>query len=473
MRSMKLCFLPIDNRPVCEDFPRKIVACDSDVEIFLPPCSYLGDLNSYADVEKIYDWVQSLPHVDCMILSLDTIAYGGLVASRRRPESFEYIKSNLEKFKMLFKEKADKVYAFSSVMRISNNNINIEEKEYWSKYGKKIFDYSYHTSKAGKWGMESCVAKLIPDEILNDYMATRRRNFEINKLYLEWKKEGVFDLLIFSKDDCAEYGFNVDEAKELQRLGGDVITGADEIPLTLLARAVQKPLSICPIFTEDTSKDLISKYEDISVENSVIRQIQLAGFDLSSRNESDIILVVNNFKTEQGEIVMKVDTEPFAGRIQDFLPQDKPYAIADVRFANGSDNVFVEKLFANGRDKNFLAYAAWNTTANTVGSLLCMIKYILAAKNTDKKAVEQLLAIRFLDDWAYQANVRQKISAPIDISEKMSEYVNAVEKFLGSKIEEYSFGYPWNRLFETEVTLKMEEKVEFSRDNSISSSALN
>ena len=62
--------------------------------------------------------------------------------------------------------------------------------------------------------------------------------------YLEWQKEGLFDTLIFSKDDCAEFGFNVEEAKELEQLGGRIKTGADEIPLTLLARAIDKNINV-------------------------------------------------------------------------------------------------------------------------------------------------------------------------------------------------------------------------------------
>lgn len=30
-------------------------------------------------------------------------------------------------------------------------------------------------------------------------------------------KQGLFDTLIFSKDDCAQYGFNVQEAKILEK----------------------------------------------------------------------------------------------------------------------------------------------------------------------------------------------------------------------------------------------------------------
>ena len=80
----------------------------------------------------------------------------------------------------------------------------------------------------------------VPQEILDDYLATRKRNFEINKLFLQYQKQGLFETLVFSKDDCAEFGFNVKEAQELENLGGFVKTGADEIPLTLLARAVSK-----------------------------------------------------------------------------------------------------------------------------------------------------------------------------------------------------------------------------------------
>lgn len=38
---------------------------------------------------------------------------------------------------------------------------------------------------------------------------------------------------------------------------------------------------------------------------------------------------------------MKVDTEKFA---KTFTTPDKPYMIADVRFANGADNNFVQEI---------------------------------------------------------------------------------------------------------------------------------
>ena len=469
---MRICFIPIDNRPVCCTLAQDIASCDRNIEFFTPPAELLGSLTQTANAEEIYNWLQQIPDVDYTVISLDTIAYGGLISSRRSNRTLEEIKSGLEKFKSVLSGKSAKIFAFSSIMRISNNNINIEEKEYWAEYGTKIFNYSFNRSKYGENSPECQKSKkLIPTDILEDYLKGRRRNFEINKLFLEWKKQGFFDILIFSKDDCAQYGLNIDEAHELQKLGADVITGADEIPLTLLARTQEKDISLCPVFTEEDSKNLISNYEDVSVETSIIRQSELAGFKIKPYKDADIILIVNNFKEHQGEIVMKIDTEPFKGS---FTPPAKPYIIADVRFANGSDNAFVNALFKNGRDKNFLAYSAWNTTANTTGSLLCIAKFVYNSRSLNQTAYEKLLMTRFLDDWAYQANIRQLIDKPKNIDALMPPFIEQAGRFLGKYPQNCKFSYPWQRLFEINVDLTMkEEKDEFNRSHTLSDSALN
>ncbi len=444
---MKIAFLPIDNRPVCYTLPELISKIDSDIEFFLPERKLLGGLIKPADIEGLLNWLSALPELDVVVLSLDTIAYGGLVSSRRCPESFEQIKERIEKLKTILEMKSCKIYAFSSIMRISNNNYNIEEKEYWSKWGKKIFDYSYQTHKLG---CESCITNLIPSDILNDYLDTRKRNFEINKIYLEWQKEGLFDTLVFSKDDCAQYGFNVQEAQFLEELGGFIKTGADEIPLSLLSRAIQGDMKVCPIFLEADCKDLISNYEDVSIEKSVLGQLELAGVKVCAQDEADMLLYVNNFRTRQGEIVMGINTESFCG---EFQTPETPYMIADVRFANGADNSFVEELFENNLiDKYFYGYSAWNTTANSLGSLICGCKVKFLAAKYSEDAFKNLQITRFLDDWAYQANVRQSLNNT-DIGALrtgMKPFENKISKVLNTEIN-VQYIYPWDRLFEVEV----------------------
>lgn len=435
---MKIAFLPIDNRPVCYTLAKDIAGIDREIEFFIPPRKLLGDLKRVADIEGLISWLENLPQIDSLILSLDTLVYGGLIPSRRSKESLEELQTRLERIKPLLRNK--NVYAFSSIMRISNNNYNEEEKEYWSEYGKKIFDYSF----SGGVNRDD-----IPDEIIEDYLSTRKRNFTLNKTYLNWQKEGLFNTLIFSKDDCAEKGFNVEEAKELERLGGKTKTGADEIPLALLARAIKKELKIYPEFLEPEYKNLISNYEDVSIEKSVSGQLELCGFKLSSREEADVILIVNNFKEKQGELVMGWKTQPFD---RDFVPPNRPYCVADVRFANGGDNAFVEQLLNKLDLKNFYGYAGWNTSANTLGSLLCALKVKWNASQYDENAFKKFATTRLLDDWAYQANVRAQISEPTDIKQLMKPYENRLSDIFNYDLKNSNYSYPWQRRFEIEVS---------------------
>ena len=462
MAGLNIAFIPIDNRPVCYTLAQQIAAIDRDLALFLPPREMLGDLNRSADINGIFSWLKKLENIDSIVVSLDTIAYGGLIPSRRSSETFEEIKKRMESFFALLREKNAKVYAFSSIMRISNNNINEEEKEYWSLYGEKIFKYSYELHKNAP---DTDVKADVPPEIIQDYLKTRRRNFEINKMYLNLSKQGVFETLVFSKDDCAKYGLNVGEAQVLEEsiranaLNALVKTGADEIPLSLLSRALTggRGIKIAPVFTQKDYTNRISKYEDVSVSDSVRGQIELAHCEVADVSDADIVLVVNNFKQEQGELVMGVDVEGFDGEIE--LPQ-KPYLIADILNANGADNSFVKKFFEKQIDwDKFLGYAGWNTTGNTLGSALCCAIVKFLANNPDEAAFKKVQAVRFLDDWAYQANVRKALKLRFDKPdiEALKTFMQPFEKTLQEKtgldLSTTKYSYPWNRFFEIEVSV--------------------
>ena len=435
---MRICFIPIDNRPVCYNMAKDICAIDEDIELFIPPRELLGDLTKTAKVDELFLWLKSIKEVDTFVVSLDTLIYGGLIPSRREVYACGELENRLSKLKDIIQGK--KVYAFSSIMRISNNNYNEEEKEYWKDWGKAIFKYSF-TNARENYG--------IPKEILEDYLDTRKRNFEINKKLLKMQKDGLFDTLIFSKDDCATRGFNVNEAKELENLGGKTKTGADEIPLTLLARAINKSISVYPVFTEPEYKDYVSNYEDVSILDSVLGQLELGGFKIAkSEEEADVVLLVNNFIEKQGELVMGWETSELNKKIK--FPT-KPYAIADVRFANGADNEFVHQLLENFNLDNFYGYAGWNTSANTLGSLLACVKVKYKAKKYNDLVFKKLQAIRFLDDWAYQANVRCMITQPCDIKSLMKPFEDKIKDLLNLDFKETSYSYPWNRKFEIEV----------------------
>ena len=457
---MQIALIPIDNRPVCYQLPEYTVKLAKENKIFLPDISLMGDLTKNADTEAILDWLSGINNIDVVVISLDTIAYGGLIPSRRSTYSFEIIKERIDKLVEILKKQQVKVYAFSSIMRISNNNVNEEEKEYWKDYGKKLFEYSYNCHKYATEG-KSAPETDVPPEIIKDYLETRKRNFKINKYYIELYKQGIFDTLVFSKDDCARYGFNVEEADILKELSKDkkgiyIKTGADEIPLSLLSRALNKDkkIKIAPVYTKPDSIDRISKYEDISVKESVEGQIELAGGVLSDEKNCDLIMLVNNFQTEQGELVMGVSVPMFEGQL--ILPE-KPYFIADILNANGSDNNFVKELFKHDTE-NFYGYSAWNTTGNTLGSCIsCALTYF-GAKEQNEHDFKRLQLIRFLDDWAYQANVRAKIRNNPEnlvnnaVYDEMKQFENMLTRKFNIKEAGMKYSFPWNRFFEIKIS---------------------
>ena len=465
---MRIAVIPIDNRPICYDLIKDVLSIDKSIITYLPPIEALGGLNKQSNIDEIFKFLENIYDVDYLIVSLDTIAYGGLVSSRRCEDSIFEIRARIEKFKNIVKNRVKKILAFSSVMRISNNNINEEEKEYWAQWGKRIFDWSYYLHKSEVQKSYNCVCNIVPDEILKDYLNTRKRNFEINKMYLNWAKEGFFDTLIFSKDDCAEFGLNVKEANELNEIiknnkieNAKIKTGADEIPLSLISRALSKGknVSIKPIFQEEKFVNLISKYEDISIKKCVLEQIELAGL-IVNYDKFDLTMLINNFKFTQGDLVLGDVIN--STKLKRNFPFDS-YFIADVNNANGADCGFVEQLF-NRKINNFYGYCGYNTSANTIGcAIFCALtKFLALQKGTyNHEAFLKFQFIRFMDDWAYQAISRKYIreSAPNFINaleikeEELNKNARKIGEFLGYFPNKMTYSLPWNRSFEIRINI--------------------
>jgi len=96
--------------------------------------------------------------------------------------------------------------------------------------------------------------------------------------------------------------------------------------------------------------------------------------------------------------------------VENAVEKNLPVGVADIICANGSDNFLMEQL----HEKNLLfklqAYGGWNTATNTSGFVLGTG---ILAKKMSRASVDRLLARRYLDDWAYQANVRTIIAGEL------------------------------------------------------------
>ena len=127
--------------------------------------------------------------------------------------------------------------------------------------------------------------------------------------------------------------------------------------------------------------------------------------------------------------------------------------------ANGSDNNFCEELLKLKHLKEFYGYAAWNTTGNTLGSVISAALTYFGAKKPNREAFDILQLTRFLDDWAYQANVRKEIRDNDEnlkngiVKQKMQSFEEKLVKAFALKNIDIEYKFPWNRFFETEIDI--------------------
>ncbi|MEW5819891.1 MAG: DUF4127 family protein [Cyanobacteriota bacterium] len=478
-----MLFIPIDNRPVSYDLAQHIAKVGG-INISMPPKEMLGGLTYQADFESLREWTYSTiksRRLSSAVIALDTIAYGGLVPSRWSEDYFEDIINRINTFLQLFKMNNINVYAYSSVMRISNNNNNEEEKDYWSEYGTKIYQYSNLFHKVQKLETPAVqeqlnqIIKEIPQEILEDYVSTRERNFEINQYYIEKTKQNSFELLVYCQDDTSKWGINVLEAESLRnsvvqnKLQNKILIhpGTDEIGASLLVRAAMWPnsLSIYPIYTLEAGKEILANYEDRPIKKSVEGQIKICGAKKSnSIGSADLVLVIHLPEISQGDHIFDIEPE---GTSENALSKclgllqslNKPVAIADILWANGSDPNLIEKMFDPEVDIKYLyGYAGWNTASNSIGSTISMgLMRVQAEKEgkVNKLAHKKLLISRLVDDWAYQSIIRKKIDEPdvVELNNRMHKIIDPLLRKFDYN-GEITFRFPWNRLFEIEAIIK-------------------
>ena len=80
-------------------------------------------------------------------------------------------------------------------------------------------------------------------------------------------------------------------------------------------------------------------------------------------------------------------------------------------------------------------------------------------KKPNKHIFQDLQIIRFLDDWAYQANVRAEIRNNSDnltnntIQKEMEKFEKLLFDKFGIKRVKVEYSFPWNRFFEIKINI--------------------
>jgi hypothetical protein len=500
--------LPVDNRPITYSFPQLICQL-AGLKVLAPPRHLMGSLVAAADIKALWHWLEhTVLEVSqgAVFICLDTLLYGGLVSARRCNDSLEIILARAAQIVSLKKLSGGrlKIYAQSSIMRISDNYDSTEEKPYWSQYGRDIFRWSelLHKTEIGLFDTKTeleAAQSLISGDVRADYLSTRQRNFTVNERIIDYVVRGYIDYLVFSQDDSGKYGLNVLEKDKLMLLAKEKKTrniqayaGADEVLMSLIAHHLiserQKQPQIIVEFSSPSGKEIGSNYEGQNIGSSLECQATAQGLQIvpprnldtvpdAMSSAIDFTVIVHTALDKQGDHIWlpglndlrTVDTKISAKKTIDLIEQAKtPVAICDVAYANGSDPLLIELLLQTPHVfKKIWSYAGWNTTGNTIGCALAVASACLHANtigNLNDQLRLSILWLRLMDDWAYQTQARKILmtAASIDnnhMTQLMEQYAARLTESLNFRPKSVAYSLPWHRTFEIEIDLETNQAL--------------
>lgn len=512
-----IIFVPHDNRPISFKQTADNIR-DLGYEVLTPPEELLGNReNPYAKPEELSKWViENAKKADAAVISSDSMIYGSLVASRKHNLSEDVVLARVHNFEKIHQANPNmKLYVFGSIMRTPQTSeaSGSEDANYYAQYGTDIARYTALTDKLEQDGLTHKERKQlkqyeqkIPKVALDDWLSRRQGNFLVSKNLIDLARNDVITYLALGCDDNAKYSQTNKERRALDNYGSDLgelkyqsVAGIDEIGYVLLTRAVNNLQGDIPFvsvhYAKGTGENTIPAYSNEPIKNSIATHIKMAGgMKVNSDKRADLVFMVNtNFDGTTGAAndlnnvyIPNENIIDFVNMVDEAVQANKKVGIGDITFGNGSDNALMFSLYGKNLLDKLNAYSGWNTPTNSTGYALAMG---MGANYTDRVGILKMLEVRYLDDWLYQANIRQAVANRLNSMPGEGDYGNTktrtlpaeklatealqkmiadygLEKFEGqSYVADAQIRFPWQRMFEADIVfpeekVSVEEKIE-------------
>lgn len=512
-----IIFVPHDNRPISFKQTADNIR-DLGYEVLTPPEELLGNReNPYAKPEELSKWViENAKKADAAVISSDSMVYGSLVASRKHNLSEDVVLARVHNFEKIHQANPNmKLYVFGSIMRTPQTSeaSGSEDANYYAQYGTDIARYTALTDKLEQDGLTHKERKQlqqyeqkIPKAALDDWLSRRQGNFLVSKNLIDLARNDVITYLALGCDDNAKYSQTNKERRALDNYGSDLgelkyqsVAGIDEIGYVLLTRAVNNLQGDIPFvsvhYAKGTGENTIPAYSNEPIKNSIATHIKMAGgMKVNSDKRADLVFMVNtNFDGTTGAAndlnnvyIPNENIIDFVNMVDEAVQANKKVGIGDITYGNGSDNALMFSLYGKNLLDKLNAYSGWNTPTNSTGYALAMG---MGANYTDRVGILKMLEVRYLDDWLYQANIRQAVANRLNSMPGEGDYGNTktrtlpaeklatealqkmiadygLEKFEGqSYVADAQIRFPWQRMFEADIVfpeekVSVEEKIE-------------
>lgn len=509
-QTKRIIYIPIDNRPV-NLLQTVQVAQKLDYEIITPPENLLGrgaGDKDFGEPEELWNWLyENAPAANIAVISTDSMLYGGLVASRKHQLSAEEILDRAKNFEKLHEENPTlKIYAFATIMRTPNSAMSASNTDpiYYKTYADSIFRYTVLKDKSEVQKLSRAetkeFAKLesdIPKEYLDDWYRRRAKNYDANAYFVDLTKRNIFQYFLVGCDDSAIFSQTHLESRHLTQYGKplgkelfQVMSGADELGMLMISRAINNDLHYMPFiaigYNVGTGGETIPTFSNEKISESLEGAIlSVGGVVIKNPARADLVLAVNTFPN--GKTISasnpRNNTKPHAGireymkMLRGYLNKNYPVGVVDIATSNGADNSLMEQLRKDGVQFKIRSYSGWNTATNSAGFLIGA--GVLTNRMTQED-IYSLLMTRYLDDWAYMANVRTRIdngliwTIPGDgniwnlgtrregleklTTDSLTEFAaENIRLPQGYSLEDIRARFTWNRTFEAEIKFDLEK----------------
>lgn len=492
--AQTIIFIPLDDRPVCMDYTVDMLR-KANVEVKLPPRELIASRDNVNSPDKLLAWIEKEgASVDAIITSTDALIYGGLVASRKHHESTATLAARVQRVIDLQDKLGVRVYAYSTIMRTPHATAGGTEPAYYDKYGPSIFQWTALMDKQEVVGLSRkekaellALNEMLPKEDMKDWLSRRQKNFIINKILLQATAANKFSFFVLGKDDMGSFSQSHKEGRHLKPLT-DVLAptqfqgfvGADQLGLVLALRAIgDYELKLPFVYTHYAAgkgPETVPTYEDVGIAQTVKGHILASGgIPVNRIDNADLVLVMNTPKDGNTlDAGSPRNVYPANETVQGIvnytvkqLKDNKKVAIADIEFGNGASNALVTALFKEKIAFSLAGYGGWNTASNSLGYALGEGLLDMSQKDRNK-----VLMTRYLDEWAYQSNVRRDLYQEVVWAEKIDGTRLGVSKdkltpLAQDKIEQlmrkyvdkqdwqkFNVKFPWDRMFEIDIKVE-------------------
>ncbi|HEX6501327.1 MAG TPA: DUF4127 family protein [Micromonosporaceae bacterium] len=372
-----VALVPLDDRPVNLVDPVDTGAL-AGIAVDTPPRAALGRFTTPGDPAAVGQWLLDQRDADAYVVSTSMLAYGGLIASRTASMSETDAIAHIQPIRQVHAAHPDQpLYVFDTIQRLALTGLTVDGTD----YANLVRQWAILYDQVVNLGMEQYRTQLdqvraqIPDQVIADYLAARRRNHDVNEQMVRWVADGTIDDLVLGEDDTAPYGLERAERVQLQQLAADlgvtdrvqIFPGADEIDALLVARYALNRLHVHPsVAVEYGGVDggaWTPPLEDVPFAENITRH--LAALGLRPAGDGDVHLLVNTPAAVGGDHAADLDT--LVAHAADLLDRGAGVIVDDPLIVNKGDHDLVARMRQKLSLPDLLGYSGWNTAGNSLG----------------------------------------------------------------------------------------------------------